>query len=129
MNYWKTYTYWYSGLMLFWIIMAIPIKSISGAILSIVLGGATFIALLGFVKREAYLKSWVWKLLFVIQLLIVILALVITVMFTINGITHLDANVLIVVIPTTVSIIFVAPAIFGTYWYAFKDKEIWKNAI
>jgi hypothetical protein len=129
MNYWKTYTYWYSGLMVFWIIMALPIKSISGAILSLIFGGATLIALLGLVKREAYLKPWVWKFLFVIQMLIAVLAVVIAVMFTINGITHLNANVLIVVIPTIVSLIFVAPAIFGTYWYAFKDEEVWKNAI
>ena len=129
MNYWKAYTYWYSGIIIFWIVISLPLKSISGVIISIIFGGATLIALLGFVKREPYLRPWIWKLLFIIQVLIAALAMAIATIFTFRGITKLNANLLIIVIPTIVSLVFAAPAIFGTYWYAFKDKNIWKNAI
>ena len=108
------------------ILVIVAAGDVVASLSTLVVVSLTFLSLRGLVKKKAYFHLYVWKGLFFIQ----VMAFISMLMLFLSPTTTFNINYLMTTLPYfLLNIIFIGPAIYGTYWYAFKYKSIWKESI
>ncbi len=123
MKLWKAYYWFYALLLLFSIVSSVSSGDVGTATGLFLFGVISLWALHGLIQKKAYLHLLVWKVLFVFQVLAI---LSMAIAFLIPAVS-LGFGYMIAVLPyVLINILVIGPAVYGTYWYAFKYQSIWQ---
>lgn len=123
MKFWKIYFWLYALILTAGIISTILSKNPVDSAGLLLVGGITLWALYGLIEGKAYLHIIVWKILFIFQMISIVLM---TIGFLAPTLAF-GFGYLFVILPyILINIIVIGPAIYGTYWYAYKYKSIWQ---